>query len=144
MLDSCRFPVLTVPESVNLSKSRRHQARSTVQQPRPGRHPGARCHIPFFSDEHFNVTMINVPDKKHSKSGRQAADALKGYCESHYPRFTFTVADLSLSSIVEDFNAIQQRQPVDLIAVPNKRKTSLRACSIRRSPTGCCSIPTSP
>lgn len=122
VLDSCRFPVLTVPESVNLSKA--DDIKHVVLFSNLDQEDilALDAIYRFFSDEHFNVTIVNVPDKKHSKSGRQAADALKGYCELHYPRFTFTVADLSLSSIVEDFNAIQQRQPVDLIAVPNKKK----------------------
>ena len=88
--------VLTVPESVNLSKA--DDIKHVVLFSNLDQEDilALDAIYRFFSDEHFNVTMINVPDKKHSKSGRQAADALKGYYESHYPRFTFTVADLSL------------------------------------------------
>ncbi len=44
------------------------------------------------------------------------------YCTRHYPRFSFSVAAISLGNIVADFHDIEQRQPIDLIAVPNKKK----------------------
>ena len=79
VLDSCRFPVLTVPESVNLSKA--DDIKHVVLFSNLDQEDilALDAIYRFFSDEHFNVTIVNVPDKKHSKSGRQAADALKGY-----------------------------------------------------------------
>lgn len=122
VLDSCRRPVFTIPESVTLS--------------RPGdiSHAVLFCNLDqedilaldalyrTFDKERVEVTIINVPSKKNLRSGEAALDKLLAYCTEHYPRFSFRVAHVTLSSIEEDFKKIEKERRVDLVAVPNKKK----------------------
>ena len=120
VLDSCRFPVFTLPESVDI------------------RHIGDIRHVLFFnnldqedilaidalarilSKEHPEVTLVNIPGKKNADP--KSLKVFMAYCMEHYPSFTYTTADISLSSMTEDFQRIQSRQKIDLIVVPNKKK----------------------
>ncbi len=122
VLDSCRRPVFTVPESVNLSRI------DDIG------HVVFFCNLDqedllaldalyrLFSEERLDVTIVNVPSKKNAGNSADAFDKLMGYCASHYPRFTFKAEHVSLPSIVDDFKAIEKERRVDLIAVPNKKK----------------------
>lgn len=122
VLDSCRRPVFTVPESVTLNRI------ADIS------HVVFFCNLDqedllaldalyrLFSEERLDVTIVHVPSKKGTRNAEAAFDKLMGYCAEHYPRFNFKAAHVSLPGIVDDFKAIEQQQRVDLIAVPNKKK----------------------
>lgn len=122
VLDSCRRPVFTVPESVNLNLI------TDI------RHAVFFCNLAqedllaldglyrIFSEERLEVTIVHVPSKKGAANVSSAFDKLMEYCANHYPRFSFKRANVSLPGIVDDFKEIEQQQRVDLIALPNKKK----------------------
>lgn len=122
VLDSCRFPVFTLPESVKLEKIEdiRHVLffNNLDQEDILAIDALART----FSKEHLEVTLVNIPSKKLGVSGSKPLKVFMSYCMEHYPTFTYNTAELSLSTITEDFTKIQQRQKIDLIVVPNKKK----------------------
>ncbi len=122
VLDSCRRPVFTVPESTTLDRI------ADIN------------HVVFFcnldqedllaldalyrllSEERLDVTIVHVPSKKAVRDVGAASEKLMGYCTEHYPRFHFKTEQVTLPGIVDDFKAIEQQQQVDLIAIPNKKK----------------------
>ncbi|MCM1504547.1 MAG: universal stress protein [Muribaculum sp.] len=120
VLDSCRFPVFTLPESVKLTKIEeiRHVLffNNLDQEDILAIDALART----FSKERLEVTLANVPGKKIASTKSQAV--FMAYCREHYPSFNYSTAELSLSSITEDFQKIQERHKIDLIVVPNKKK----------------------
>lgn len=123
VLDTCRFPVFTVPDTVNI------------------KNVDDITDIVFFSNfdqedilaldalfhilpiKHLNVVLVRIPGKK--QNGNSDADSLNRlgtYCREHYPAHHFAIDTLSISSIDEDFSRITSEMPVKLIAVPNKKK----------------------
>lgn len=122
VLDSCRRPVFTVPESVNLNSI------TDIS------HAVFFCNLAqedllaldalyrIFSEERLDVTIVHVPSKKGAANTSEAFDKLMEYCADHYPRFSFKRANVSLPGIVDDFKEIEKQQRVDLIAMPNKKK----------------------
>lgn len=122
VLDSCRFPVFTVPESVNISRMddiRHVLFFSNLDQEDI---LALDAIYRFFADERLNVTIVNVPSRKLGANRAATSDRLLAYCTEHYPLYTFRLADLSLDNVAEEFHAIEHQQPIDLIAVPNKKK----------------------
>ncbi|MEF2643545.1 MAG: universal stress protein [Paramuribaculum sp.] len=123
VLDTCRFPVFTVPDTVSISSV------SDITD------------IVFFSNfdqedilaidalfrilpvEHLNMVLVKIPGKKQSSdSDSDSLSRLGAYCREHYPAHHFAIDTLSISSIEDDFSRITRDMPVKLIAVPNKKK----------------------
>lgn len=124
VLDTCRCPVFTVPESIAIPSV------------------ASLNSIIFFSnfdqedilalDELFrllpysslNVTLVKIPGKKHNgQSAEKALNRLGEYCCAHYSQHHFSIDALSLVSPDEDFARISHKDASNcLIAVPNKKK----------------------
>lgn len=123
LLDSCRYAVLTVPEGVDL------------------KHITDFNHIIFlcnleqedilameqlyrlFDGKQVEVTIVHIPGKKERQDNNAAAiESLHKYCHQHYPGFKFSVEQVRLKSLLEDFKRIAQQSEVNLIALPNKKR----------------------
>ena len=123
VLDTCRCPIFTVPDSIIL--------------------PGIKDlkSIIFFSNfdqedilaldllfrlipyTHLNVTLVKLPGKRHDDtSAEQALSRLGEYCRKHYPQHHFYIDNISIGSIDDDFSRIAGSFENNLIAVPNKKK----------------------
>ncbi len=122
VLDSCRFPVFTVPESADITHM--DDIRHVVFFSNLDQEDilALDAIYRFFTDERLKVTIVNVPSRKSITNRKSNSDRLLAYCTEHYPLYTFKLADLSLNNVVDDFHAIEQQQSIDLIAVPNKKK----------------------
>ncbi len=120
VLDSCRFPVFTIPETVKLTKiddiSHVLFFNNLDQEDILAIDALART----FSKERLEVTLVNIPGKKTASP--KSLNNFMAYCLEHYPTFDYSTADISLSSISEDFRNIQEHRKIDLIVVPNKKK----------------------
>lgn len=123
VLDSCRYPVFTVPESVKLT------------QPEDIHHIVLLCNLDqedllafdtiyrLFRNEQLDVTIVHIPDKKLlRRNTTEAIDHIMGYMREHYPRFNYTTLPVDLPSAVDDFMNYHATRHIDLIAVPNKKK----------------------
>lgn len=123
VLDTCRYPVFTVPESFRLNKIEKIDS------------------ILFFSNfdqedilaidalfrllpiDHLNIILIRIPGKKLSEQGSlNSLKRLEAYCMGHYPQHKFSIDTMSIDSIEEDFSRITASSSCHLIAVPNKKK----------------------
>lgn len=123
VLDTCRYPIFTVPESIVLPSL-----------------PSLKS-IVFFSNfdqedilaldllfrlipyTHLNVTLVRLPGKKHTNSyAEQSLSRLGEYCRKHYSEQHFYVDTISFSSVDDDFSRIIGSEKDCLIAVPNKKK----------------------
>ncbi len=123
VLDSCRYPVFTVPDAVKCEDVVKLDS------------------VLFFSNfdqedilaldalfhllpvEHLNVVMVKIPGKKRSIEETEISLRRLGeYCTTHYPKHHFSIDSLSINSIDEDFSRITQGICGKLIAVPNKKK----------------------
>lgn len=122
VLDSCRFPVFTVPESADISRT--DDIRHVVFFSNLDQEDilALDAIYRFFTDERLKITIVNVPSRKSIINRKSTSDRLLAYCTEHYPLYTFRLADLSLNNVADDFHAIERQRPIDLIAVPNKKK----------------------
>lgn len=124
VLDTCRFPVFTLPADSPLDKLENIShilffctldqqdilALDTLCRLLP--EPGPQTHI----------TLVNIPSKKQPNDIQQPFDALRKYCDEHYPTFTFSTCKFTLASVDDDFATLTSHRKVDLIVVPNKKK----------------------
>lgn len=122
VLDTCRFPILTIPDNVS-----------------PEQHP-APINIVFFSNfdqqdilaldtmlkllpyENLNITLIKLPSKKFTGDTNAALNRLRDYCTSHYKGHNFNTVNIHIDSIEDEFKKIVNGNQINLIAVPNKKK----------------------
>lgn len=122
VLDSCRFPVFTVPENAdvrNFDDVNHVVFFSNLDQEDI---LALDALYRFFTRERLNITIVNVPSRKLGSNRRSSSDSLLAYCNEHYPMYTFRLANLSLDTVAADFHAIEHEQTIDLIVVPNKKK----------------------
>ncbi len=123
VLDSCRVPVLTVPESQPTDKSKEIKDIIFFSNLDQEDILALDALYRLYPDSEFKVTIVHIPGKKENKATTsKGIDALLNYCQSHYPSYQFNVKNVMLDTIVEDFKAIAQEQPIDLIAIPNKKR----------------------
>lgn len=124
VLDTCKYPVLTVPFSANTENV------------------GFPEHIIFFSNfdqndilaldtlfrllpiEKSKITLVRIPSKKSTDNqvAEKALNRLKEYCEIHYSQHTFDIDTISIKALETDFNRLTKDTKSNLIAIPNKRK----------------------
>lgn len=123
VLDSCKFPVFSIPENISLERV------SDIS------------HLIFFSNleqedllaieaiyrlfvhTHLEITIVHVPGKKElSSSDRKAIKSLVEYCRNHYPSFTFNSDEIALGTLGDDYRRIAREHKVNLVALPNKKR----------------------
>lgn len=123
VLDSCKFPVFSIPENISLERV------SDIS------------HLIFFSNLEqedllaieaiyrlfvhtpLEITIVHVPGKKElSSSDRKAIKSLVEYCRSHYPSFTFNSDEIALGTLGDDYRRIAREHKVNLVALPNKKR----------------------
>ena len=124
VLDTCRIQAVTVPEGASLE--RMDQVRHVTL-------------LSTFSQEDFlaldaihrllppgqpvTVTVVSIPSRRFSRdTERTAAAALKDYCSSHYPNYTFELRTPDRSEILEEYTRIERLHHIDLMVVPNRKK----------------------
>lgn len=124
VLDTCRFPVFTLPSDSRLTApecidhillfctldQQDILALDTLVRlipPTPGKSP--------------HITLVNIPSKK-TTDVKAPFEALRTYCCEHYPQYTFSTSSFTVRTADEDFRRLTQTRHIDLIAVPNKKK----------------------
>lgn len=123
VLDTCRYPVFTIPEAAE-----------------PAAEPPIDSHVVFFCNyeqpdllaldlfyrlfpkARFQVTLINVPAKKMPTDIDRLSRGLQDYCRSHLSRFTFAVKTVEVSDMETEMERIGSNRAIDFIAVPNKKR----------------------
>lgn len=123
VLDSSRTPVLTVPAGA-----------STATTEPAERHILFYCNYEqsdllaldmlysLFPDAAFRVTLLKVPTKKTPIDSREITRGLIDYCNSHLPKYTFEVVDMTTNDLEVEFQAIDQQRHIDMIAVPSRKR----------------------
>lgn len=122
VLDTCRTPIFTVPEDLNISSL--EELKHVVlfcgldQEDLLALDSLSR----LCKSDNLKITLVNIPSKKQLQDIDAPMNALLGYCKQHYPIYDFTIRRFSLRNVVDEFNELIKEQKVDLIAVPNKKK----------------------
>lgn len=124
VLDSCRFPTLTIPETIETTSSfndlKHIMFVSSLSQDDI---LALDVLLKLFKDKDIRVTLTHISDKKHYEEFVvDALNSLKIYCEKHYKSTLFNVAILSSGNIIEDLKQINDNDNIDMLSLPNKKK----------------------
>ena len=124
VLDTCRFPVFTIPYSTELDKI-------------------SVCkNIIFFCNidqddilaldalfrllpvNNVNVTLVRIISKKRAENevSEKSIHKLKDYCTQHYSKHCFNIDAVTSNSIDEDLNRLASTTEGNIICIPNKSK----------------------
>lgn len=128
VLDSARYPVMTIPEPVSLSGKT------------PARQILFFCNadqddilamdtlLRLYPDAEATVTMVVIPTRRRwleINRPRSAADALADYFRTNYSRFTFECITTNADKAAHDVKRLNELHHYNLIVVPNKKKRNV-------------------
>lgn len=124
VLDSCRIPTFTIPETVDLhelSDLRRVAFFCNLDQEDMLAIDTLRR---LFPQMKVDVTLIHIPGRRESRAqNRQEANNLLRYCQQRYgDSIHFDLREVALGTIFDDMKHISDELPFHLICLPNKRQ----------------------
>lgn len=123
VLDSSRFPVLSLPETINYSSPSEISRISYFANLDQDDIIGIEILHKLFYNQSIDVILIPSPGKREkdfASSGQLNNLAL--YCRSHYPNFKFSVSPISLGASEDTYRKYIIENHINLIAVPNKKR----------------------
>lgn len=130
VLDRCRIPVISLPESETGKVSDMRYSRilffsSLDQQDILAIDTMHRViSTGVQGGEIPSVTIAVLPVKKRffGRSVRESADSLLDYCRQNFNGVSFSLSVISGENALDDVKALGKDTPFDLIVVPNKKK----------------------
>lgn len=123
VLDSCRVPAFTVPESADLISVKNIKEVIFFGNFEQEDILALDSFYRLFPDAPFNITILHIPSKKERKeTSAKAIPSLLAYCCEHYGNYSFQVKEVNLPTIVDDFKKLSEQHPINLIVTPNKKK----------------------
>lgn len=125
VLDAGRFTVLTIPEPMQPADF------------------DTLSHVLFFSNLDqtdmlaldtfarllkpaggIAMDIVNVASRKRLLRGSSSsAEALLGYCRTHFPAWTFRSIDINAADAAAEVRKMHAAHPFNLVVVPNRRKS---------------------
>lgn len=126
VLDSCRIPAFTVPESVDVATVADLHKVAFVCNLEQEDMIALDTLYRLFPDQSLEVMLIYIPGRRERNvSDAKTAQAqlnLLNYCREHFPGYGFDMRTVRLDTLIDDFKGIMQEGPFNLICVPNKKR----------------------
>ena len=126
VLDGCRVPAFTIPETVDpvvLERTKRVAFFCNLDQEDM---LALDALYRFFPDLQLDVTLFHVPRRSLRKSimpAKQSEENLLKYCREHFANYNFTIGSLELPINEGQFRTPDGKMDYDLLCMPNKRKS---------------------
>ncbi len=124
VLDTCRIPVFTIPESVDTFCDRSNISILFMSNFDQQDLLALDTLFSLLPKQKMSIKFIAFPNKKSSGDNSAELETLKTYCEKQYPDNQFTVDSISITNIDQDFNRVSDNLNIDLIAIPSKRRNA--------------------
>jgi nucleotide-binding universal stress UspA family protein len=123
VLDSCRYPVFTIPESVTLQQiTDVGNVIFYVNLDQEDILAMDALHR-LFADDSLNITLVHIPTKKErDDANKKAANNLLDYFRNLYSNYTFELEQIRPNKALEDFKEITGHHDVNLIVMANKKR----------------------
>jgi len=123
VLDACKFPIFTVP--ITMGNAKIADLRNVAFFTNLIREDiiSMDSFSKLVDFKYLNVTIIPVVEKKERKLVDQSLQQLLTYCREHYPEATFRTKRIGVKNFVDDFASYAEQEKIDLIAIPNKKKS---------------------
>ncbi|MDE7410483.1 MAG: universal stress protein [Paramuribaculum sp.] len=125
VLDTCRIPVFTIPESVNSLKQESGYRILFMSNFDQQDLLALDAMFSLLPQKQMSVKLIKLPSKKTTGNNALELETLKEYCEQQFPQHEFIVDTISITNIDQDFNRVSDNLNIDLIAIPSKRRNAL-------------------
>lgn len=122
VLDTCRTTIMTIPESLRLKNPDDIREVFYFVSSKQQDILALDALYRLFPNHYLSVTLLSLPSKKSSTAASDSLTQLLKYCKENYPAFAFKTASLSRFHEIEDFNGLDNRDKIDLIAVPTEKK----------------------
>lgn len=125
VLDSCKFPVLSIPENNPLERTTdiAHLVFFCNLEQEDLLAIDTICRM--FKQIPIEVTIVHIPRKKElSNNDRRAIKSLVEYCREHYHSFTFNSEEIAVGNLDDDYRRIAREHHVNLVALPNKKRNA--------------------
>lgn len=123
VLDSCRVPAITVPETVELNLFSTLSRVAFFCNLDQGDMLALDALYRMFPELDLNVTLIDIPSKSF-RPGQpdKARKSLLDYCRSHYEGYSFTQLTIEPKNMLSEFETAETEAHFQLLCMPNKRK----------------------
>lgn len=122
VLDTCRYPVFTVPEAAELDNLKSMSEILLLSSLDQEDILALDSLYRMFPKSEFKVTLVSMPSKKHPNGDPEAENSLLQYCRRHYDGFVFNTDIVSKDNMIDDFKRIRDEKSPQLIVVPNRKK----------------------
>jgi len=123
VLDSCRFPVFSIPENISLERITDISHLLFFSNLEQEDLLALEAIYRLFIHTPIEVTIVHIPGKKELTSNdRDAIKTLVEYCRKHYPTFMFNSDEVALGNLADDYRRIAREHNVNIVALPNKRR----------------------
>lgn len=123
VLDSCKFPVFSIPENITLERVSDISHLLFFINLEQEDLLALEAIYRLFVHTPLEITIVHVPGKKElSSNDRKAIKSLVEYCRNHYPSFTFNSDEITLGTLGDDYRRIAREHKVNLVALPNKKR----------------------
>lgn len=125
VLDTCRYPVFTVPET---SEHNPIDALNNILFLGNLDQEDILALDALFRlipDKAKNVKLVKIPNHKSSNYDKDSLRSLGEYCSKYYPDHHFSIDMISIENVEADFSQILSANEPCLITVPNKKRNIL-------------------
>ena len=126
VLDSCRVPAFTIPETVDSASFRSLKKVAFFCNLDQEDMLALDALYRLFPDMSLEVTLLHIPRRSLRKSimpAKQTEENLLKYCREHFPNYTFALGSVNLPLDETQFNTADGNREYDLLCMPNKRKS---------------------
>lgn len=126
VLDSCREPVLTLPEQANIKTLNDIQDVCVPCNLDQGDILAIDTLERLMAESPLNVTLIYIERRRSSASAiAESSRLLLEYCRTHYPLATFNFESISADKAPDYFRSLSGTSHGTLLVIPNKKKNIL-------------------
>ncbi len=126
VLDSLRFPVLSVPGNCDIADS--SQFRNVLFIALPDQQDILAMDLMtrlLVMSPGTNVMIMNLPSRRNPAPDTSALCNLVDYCSKNYPALNFSGVSVSADSMAQTISRLNNDNKVDLIVVPTRKRNVL-------------------
>lgn len=120
VLDSCRTPIFTIPETLKIDELEQINTATffcTLQQDDILTLDAIYRLLP---NNRIRVSIMSIVGKM--QPNRDTQQELLKYCIQHYPRFSFEIKNIVMGNLLNDTTGLEHLNNTQLIIVTNKKK----------------------
>lgn len=125
VLDTCRYPVFTVPETSEYCPSEALNNILFLGNLDQEDILALDALFRLLPGKAKNVRLVKVPGSRNTSYDEESLNNLGRYCRSYFPDHDFSIDSLSPNNVETDFARIIEGNDSWLIAVPNKKRNIL-------------------